>query len=487
MPAELGVVKVPFRFEPLSKLVGRDRLGQVLLECPSDLEKMKRLVAEVQSAGQGKLQFLIGDSGLGKTCLVESLAVFLSDVVGLVLTPPPDYELPLRDLPAWLATHIPEAQKKAGARLVVVNLDGRELPSVNPDETRAAMVNLNAFLRRNAGILATWPVVNEEFAQEAIQHLQRSGGGTALSSSPTMPVNGLESSKYYDALLLILRTTSVTLDDAAVSDEEVRGLVKDSTSIGNYLERVHQLVVSRYDVGAIGQALPKVYIVVTSNADTNTKCRMLRRGDQFLVDPDRLLQFSRANVADDWRSRAKENPRRGLPFIMSLFEVRLVNISSSAVVNACAFCEDSRLQQAVRRHYPNPIRANAANALRGSSLVRALKGEADASAGYNVQPTDKIANAYDSIQALTRTRHRAINQAVVQVLAKELGLNLPNVKYESNPLADRDLRPDVMFQRQERPETLEFTHRSIDDASVAAISSYVLAKIQDYARDYNLI
>ena len=486
MSVKLGVVRVPFRFEPLSNLVGRDRLGQVLLECPTDLAKMKRVVAEVQSGGQGKLQFLVGDSGKGKTSLVESLIGFFSDVVGALITPPPDYELPLRDLPKWLATALPDAKRKAGERLVVVNLDGRELPAVNREETSAAMVNLNAFLRRNSGILATWPVVNEGFADDAIRVLRQSGGGTALAGSPKVEVEGLELERYYDALSLILRAPSVTLNDAAISEDEVRALVPHSASIGDYLERVHQLVISRYDVGAIGQVLPRVYIVVTSNADTNTSCRMVRRGDQFLADPDRLLQFSRANIADDWRRRGDENPRKGLPFIISLFEVRILNVTGSAVVNACAFCDDPDLRDAVREHYPNPIRANAANALRGTALVRALQGLPDTSVGYN-QPTEKIVDAYDAVQAFTKTRHAAINRALIDVLTKALKVDLPELKYEYNPVVGNELRVDVMFHREERPEAIEFTHRRINDASPAVISSYVLTKVQDYARDYGLI
>jgi len=456
------------------------------MESPSDLDAMKRVVAEVQSAGQGKLLFLVGASGSGKTSLVESLGVFLSDVVGAVVTPPADYELPLRDLPSWLGRSLPGAREKAGRRLVVVNLDGRELPSVNQEETFAAMVNINAFLRHNSGVLATWPVVNEAFADNAISGLRQSGGSTALASTPKLRVSGLVPTQYFDALSLILRTTSVTLDDAAVSEGEARAFVERSGSIGDYLERVHQLVVSRYDLGGIGQTLPKIHVVVTSGADTTTSCRMIRRGDRFLVDPDRLLQFSRANVADDWRRRADENPRKGLAFIVSLFEVRVLNVSCSAVVNACAFCSDADITQAIRRHYPSPIRANAANALRGSALVRALSGQPDAAAGYN-QPTEKITKAYEAVQTFTRTKHRTINEAMVRVLTDELNIDLPELAFEQNPVLDHDLRVDVIFRRGERPETLEFTHRRSDDASAAAISSYVLTKVQDYARDYGLI
>ena len=123
---ELGIVRIPHRFEALQAAVGRERLGEVLLESRPDIEAIKRVIAEVKSAGQGKLLFLLGAPGTGKTSLAESLRIYLLDVVGDVLTPPPDYEIPLSALPSWLAEHLDSSRRRAGDRLVVVNLDGRE-------------------------------------------------------------------------------------------------------------------------------------------------------------------------------------------------------------------------------------------------------------------------------------------------------------------------------------------------------------------------
>jgi hypothetical protein len=213
---------------------------------------------------------------------------------------------------------------------------------------------------------------------------------------------------------------------------------------------------------------------------------MLRRGDQFLVDADRLLQYSRSNVADDWRQRGRENARRGLPFVTSLFEVKLLNLSASAVVNACAFAQDDVLRQAVRRHYPNPVSSNAANTMRNSSLLRALQGQPDVGPGAAASGKE-IKRAYEELQALTKTRHRRLNEAVVQVLTGPLGVDLSEPEFEYRPFEDRELRTDVQFQRGERPEALEFTYRREHDASASVIASYALLKIQDYARDYRLI
>lgn len=488
MAKRLGIVSVPANFETLRSAVGPDRLSHVLLECPNDLRAMKQAVAEVTSAGQGKLLFLLGRPGQGKTSLVESLAVFLADVVGTVLSPPPDFELPLADLPAWIHRELPLAKEKAKGKLIVVNLDGREIPTVDEVATKAAMGNLNALLRRNQSLLAVWPVNDEQFASTAIARLTLAGGKSALAATPIHKLEGLPKPEWERALNLVLAATSVSLADAAVSQEEASALAAPEDTLGDYLRAVQRLVVSRYDLGEIGAKLPFLSIVITSNDDIYDACRLLRRGSKFLVDPDKLLQFSRANVAEDWRKRGKDNPRKGLPFITALFEVRLLNLSSSAVVNACAFGPDDQLKEIILKHYNAKVRANAKNSMRNSALARAFRDEDDVGLAKS-NPSEPIRKAYREVQALTNPKHRQINESVVGVLG-DLGVPTPNLKFEFRPFGadtSRELRCDVWFAGEERPEALEFTHRADGDATTAVMASYVLNKVQDYARDYGLV
>ncbi|MCR9165146.1 MAG: hypothetical protein ACE37F_37085 [Nannocystaceae bacterium] len=336
MERSIGVVSIPASFETLRDAVGEDRIGQVLLECPVDLEAVKKAVAEVSSAGQGKLLFLKGTPGAGKTSLAESIPVFLSDVVGDIVTPPADYKVPITQLPSWISNNLEPARRRAKGRVILVNLDQREIPVIDEVATQAAMGNLNGLLRNTPNVLLVWPVNNVEFAKSAIERLTTAGGETALAKDAIHELVGLTAPRYIDALHLLLGATSVTLEDAAISAAEVDSLVNPKETVGQFLRHVQSLVVERYDLGELGQRLPRVSVIVSSNDDTYNVCRLLRRGSKFLVDPDKLLQFSRANVADDWKKRGDENPRRGLPFISSLFELRLLNLSSSAVVNACA-------------------------------------------------------------------------------------------------------------------------------------------------------
>ena len=484
---EIGVVHIPASFETLRDAVGPDRISQVLIESPEDLKAIKRAVAEVDAAGQGKLFFIRGQPGQGKTSLIESAAIFLADVVGSVISAPAEYDVPLADLPRWIADSLPAARQGAGKKLVVVKLDQREIPALDENVTRAAMGNLNGLLRSTPRLLLLWPVNEREFAEQAVSRLTLAGGQTALAMDPIFEMSGLGSDRFYDALRLLLDATNVRLEDAAISVAEAQNLVTEDDTIGGFLRKVQGMVVERYDLGDVGRKLPRLHIVITSNDNTFEPCRLLRRGSNFLVDPDKLLQHSKANVATDWRKAGKQNPRHGLSFISSLFEVRLLNLSNSAVVNAVAFGPDEELRAVVRRHYKKPISMNAANAMRNSSLARALRNEEDVSAGV-ANPSDATRKAYTAVQKLTNAKHKQINEAICRVLTQDLELRLPDLQFEHKPFSDRgrELRVDAWSSSDQRPIAIEFTHRRDRDASVAVIASYVLNKVKDYARDYGL-
>lgn len=484
MASKIGVVSVPTRYEGLVEAVGAQQLGQVLLESEPDLTAVKEALVEVVSSGQGKLMFLLGGTGVGKTTLAASCQLYLANHVVKVVTPPPDYELALGDLPTWLSKNVQAADRAKG--VVVVNLDGRELPAVDHSARQAAMVNMNAYLRRTKNLLAVWPVINRAFADDLVQLLEEVGGKSALVRRPVYEVAGVPKARYYDALHLVLSATGTRLEDAAVTRQEAEDLVQSATSIGDYMRSIHDLVVARYDLGELGTRLPRVSIIVSSNGDSADACRMLRRGSKYLADPERLLQFSRANVADDWRKFGKRNARHGLPFIASLFEVRLLNLTGSVVVNACAFSADQILRDAVRQHYPNPVKSNAANTMSKSSLVRSITDQEDVGPAGSVV-SEQVSQAYAAVQRLSMERHKKVNEAIVSVLTDQLDIVLPDLKFEYQPHEHEALQVDCWFQRGERPETLEFTHRQAEQLTPASISSYALGKLMDYARDYGLI
>jgi hypothetical protein len=132
------------------------------------------------------------------------------------------------------------------------------------------------------------------------------------------------------------------------------------------------------------------------------------------------------------------------------------------------------------------VKTNAANTIKTSSLVRSLTEQEDVGpAGGAASP--EVAKAYLAIQKLSKEAHQPINRAIVAVLTEQLSIDLPELKFEYQPHTHEALQVDCWFERTDRPETLEFTHRQADELTPAAISSYALGKIRDYARDYGLL
>lgn len=368
--------------------------------------------------------------------------------------------------------------------MVVANLDLRETLPGDDRVTRDAMTNLNALLRAEEDLVVLWPAAQATFAEQLLPMLREVGGGSALGPEPLLRMRGLPQDRYFDALRLIVHTMGVDLADAAVTDDEVEEIIARSETIGDCLESVGNLVVKRYQLGELGLALPRLYIAVSSDVSTTDVCRQLCRGSHYWLDPDRTLRASGANVATDWRRLGAANAMHALPYIASLFEARLVSLSASAVVHACAQSTDSVLRDTVRAHVKRPISSNAQNAMASSALARALNGEEDVAQSAS-KPSEPVLAAYRALQRLSRDRHRQLNEAVVAQLAKQVVVPLGEPAYEYQPFADRGLRADAWVLRNDRPEALEFTYQlNLGEAKAA---SYVLGKLMDYARDYGLL
>ena len=109
-----------------------------------------------------------------------------------------------------------------------------------------------------------------------------------------------------------------------------------------------------------------------------------------------------------------------------------------------------------------------------SSLARALLGQEDVGRSAS-SPSDAILKAYKDLQAVSKTKHRALNEAIMGVIETYV-TGLPTPQFEYNPVVGKELRADVWLERPDRPETLEFTHRA--DVTEAVVSSYILTKLQ---------
>ena len=482
----LGIVRVPSRFESLKECIGAQSIGGVLLEVEEDLLAIKQALAEISTANQGKILFLEGEPGVGKTTLAEASRVFLANVIADSITVPKEYDLSIEKVPGWINQEIKKRTKKDG--FLVFNMDGRELPVADENALQRAMVNLNALLRGNKRVLILWPVREDAFAQDTIEILNRCGAKTALTSKSIHLVRGVTRDRFIDALHLLLSQLGVKLADAAVTNDEAIELAQGSSNLGDFLERLQGHIVSRYDLGELSLKLPKLSIVISADGDISQACRMVRRGNGFLIDPERLLQFSHSNIADDWKRDGARSPKYGLPFIVSLLEVKVASMTASSLVHACTYSNDPDIKGALQEGGALPKKFNAWNLMKSSPLVRMLENREDVGAVASTQPRKEISDTFKALQDLSKKKHRAINESIIQTINSNANLVTKNAKFEYRPLGEgKELRVDVWCEPEtsQRPIAIEFTHRQ--KSSEAMVATYVLTKIRDYARDYGLI
>ena len=118
----LSIRSLPTRYEPLTNVFGQ-KAKTTFIESAPDIEFAKRLIASAESAQQGKIAFISADSGSGKSTFVHGLEIFLADKVDHVERIPEQHELPVEQIPAYIAK-IPRKSK-----ITILNFDGRESTS----------------------------------------------------------------------------------------------------------------------------------------------------------------------------------------------------------------------------------------------------------------------------------------------------------------------------------------------------------------------
>ena len=453
-----------------------EKAQTTFVPCQDDLQRAKRLVASSESAGQGKICFLAAASGAGKSTFVHSLETFMPDKIGQVVRLPQPHELKLGNVPAYVAA-LPTITK-----FTVVNFDNREAPLFNPPEYRTILGELNGVLRSRPDLLVYWPVTDTEFASALVQLLKKVGGLSAFGPDPIHSIAGLRKEQYLLVLEKMLQVANWQLEDAAIDRKEIDEQVHESTSIGEFLEAVHALIVSRFDVGTMGVTFPELVIVVgSSDLKLRETCRSLRRADSFYVEASRLLMYTRrSNVAEWWSNRATDL-KSALPHVIALLNVQLVSISASTVVHSALRFgaeELTKLVQGVRED-----KGNARKIMKVSELYRYCQGGGTDYREYGSNVSQRTLDSYARIQAASELKHKAINNAVMAMM-KDAELLLNGVAMET--MLTPGLQSDVSYDGPNGKIALEFHYKTGTDATNNKIAIYVLEKIKEYAINFGL-
>jgi energy-coupling factor transporter ATP-binding protein EcfA2 len=471
----ITITALPTRYEPLTNAFG-DKAKMTFVLGNDDISAAKRFIAAAESARQGKLLFVSAESGAGKSTFVHSLEIFLSDKVQSVIRLPPPHELEVAAIPGYLA-RLPVAPK-----FTIVNFDGREAPYFNEPEYQTFLGALNGVLRQRPDLLVFWPVTDEGFAQKLIALLQKVGGTSAFGLNPLYKLVGVVKEQYQLVLEKILQIANWRLDDAAVSTTEVDTLVQENERVGAFLDSLQRLIAQRFDVGGVGVAFPTLTLVISSGEPKIREiCRSLRRADSYYIEASRLLMYTRrSNVAEWWQNRAT-HLKSALPHVIALLNAQLVSMSASSVVHSVLQFGEPSL-----RSLAGGVRADRGNAKRvmsSSELFKFVQGEAVDNREYGSSVGTETYDSYARIQAASETRHRAINESILQ-LVQDAGATLQSLAYEQNLV--RGLQTDATYQGVAGTIALEFHHKAAAESTNNKIAIYVLEKLKEYAVNYGL-
>lgn len=469
------ITSLPTRYEPLVNLFG-EKAQATFVAQQSDIDSIKRFIVSAESSRQGKFIFIHAESGSGKSTFIHGLEIFMSDKIDRVVRLPLPHELGISDVPRFVA-ELPHFQK-----YTIINFDGRESPYFNEAEYQSSLGAINSILRNRPDVLVFWPVNDIVFAKKIVELLQRSGGSSVFGPSPIHSLVGLSNDQYLVALEKIMQVANWSLEDAAISATEVDDLVQSSSRIGLFLDNLHQLIVSRFNIDSIGVNLPTVVIAISSGEPKIREvCRSLRRADSFYIEASRLLMYTKkSNVAEWWLARS-DDIKSALPHVIALFNAQLVSISASAVIHSILQYGAGELRNFI--HGVRPDRGNARKVIASSELFKYLVGTPTDNREYGSNVKEETFSSYDQIQKHSETKHRAINEAVLK-MAENSGANLPGLAFETNIVSG--LQTDVVYSGEGGVVAIELHHKSTRESTQNKLAIYILEKLKEYTINFGL-
>ena len=182
-------------------------------------------------------------------------------------------------------------------------------------------------------------------------------------------------------------------------------------------------------------------------------------------------------------------PAHHLGYIVSLFEARLATMTPSSVAYACAEFGDDGLKRATKEAGITRSAANADTTFKNSDFYRLLAGSprVELTSSMKGKTASSTLNAFASVQQLSATRHKVINQAICALAERNVpAFHASTARFEVD-LGEQRTFTDAVVELGGDDIYLEFHHLSEAQCKASSIAAYIMEKLQYYAIHYNLI
>jgi hypothetical protein len=474
-------IYIPNRFESVLE-DSRFDYSALIYQVEEDLKAIEALANLIRVQNGGVLSFLIGASGVGKTTSVYSASIFIRYKFNSVLSVP--HEIDLRDAMSWLQQNIPAKNGKVNPIL----FDGREVT----DDTiglKQFLSSLNQLLRRRNDLLLLWPTTDNEWHSELRTIAEKIGGNNLSPKQGDVYIKGPRKDDWAKIFERLLIQLDLTPQESGLDNSFILSKVEESSSIGDFLGSLSSEFAARITLKREELGLPEILFVVSSGQEVASEANRLRRAGNHYLKAEELVSYSPRSESGKWWQARSLNPQDHLAYVISLFNARLLTLSSSAVAYSCLHFGSETLQSASSSGGLTKHTTNLQTTFNASDFSKFFRGElsAELTSSRKGKNADATLKSFAEIQKLSAKKHKEINQAICQTLATY------NTNFDINEFAfevdagEQNLFTDVIINWQEGKYYIEFHHLSEAHCNAAKIASYIMGKLQGYAIHYNVI
>lgn len=518
--SEYRLLILPDTYEDLRREVGDEITKMTQFVVPVE-ESEKQLAIITQSIRySGKMVFLLGKSGIGKSTFIRSLTwrkfVPIPEITEIdadrLGAPEEKLEHLYQKLEELVATRRVGEQ---GLFTVVINYL-EDFAGISDEKVKAFFRDLNGLLRRET-ILIIWPVTEKAEAQKMVL-LVNKVSSTLFASESILNFNGPPKSEFpaIAKRTIAILNQGMSIEDFQLSEvdfedaqNELGNKFGDNYTIREYLQMIKSSWSARSgEVGKILATIPKfteVWFVICYPEAANVIDQFVRKStDPELAWNADIRKFSEY-IGAGTQKAAIWNQRRLMQAMQGFFKVKVLYIPTNALVSCVARFGsekdkdkygneipiiDSGILDEVRAQLPHDKWREKDKAIRflgTSPLVYQLKGQG-AVLGHrrgNLEALEKARASFSKINQYVSSRGEGsdtpINKALARSLRTVLDVEDDVIVVEQTHPWLPSIQPDIMFFPElEKVICIEMHYTA--DPRPSTLANYVLKKMDIYMR-----